>query len=59
MDWLSANWVWILIAVAFAAMHLFAHGGHGGHGGHSEDERRSSREPSDKREDDKSVGHRH
>ena len=56
MDWLSANWVWILIAVAFAAMHLF---GHGGHGGHSEDDKRSSREPSDKREDDKSVGHRH
>lgn len=33
MDWLSQNWVWVLIAVAFVAMHMFGHGGHGGHGG--------------------------
>ena len=33
MQWLSENWVFLLIAIAFIAMHLFGHGGHGGHGG--------------------------
>ena len=33
MEWLSKNWIFLLIAVAFVAMHLFGHGGHGGHGG--------------------------
>lgn len=32
MDWLSQNWVWVLIGVAFIAMHFFGHGGHGGQG---------------------------
>ena len=30
MDWLLANWFWILIFGLFIAMHLFGHGGHGG-----------------------------
>lgn len=29
MQWLSENWVFLLVAVAFFAMHLFGHGGHG------------------------------
>lgn len=33
MDWILANWFWILIAGLFIVMHLFGHGGHGGHGG--------------------------
>ncbi len=33
MDWVLANWFWILIFGLFIAMHLFGHGGHGGHGG--------------------------
>ena len=33
MEWLSENWLWVLIGVVFIAMHLFGHGGHGGHGG--------------------------
>lgn len=33
MDWLSSNWVWILVVAFFFGMHLFGHGGHGG--GHS------------------------
>jgi len=38
MDWLAENWVWVLIGIAFFAMHL-GHGGHGGHGGsHRHDE---------------------
>lgn len=49
IEFLSANWLWILLVVAFMAMHRsgmgcgMGHGGHGGHGGHSdrmEDERR-------------------
>lgn len=35
MEWLSENWVFLLIAIAYIALHLplFGHGGHG-HGGH-------------------------
>jgi hypothetical protein len=43
MQWLSENWVLIVVAIAFVAMHLFGHGGHGGHG----------------RRRDESDGHRH
>lgn len=32
MAWLAENWVWVLIGIAFVAMHLFGHGGHGGDG---------------------------
>ena len=47
MEWLSENWVFILIAAAMVAMHLFGHGGHGGHGkGRADDE-------------GKGAGHRH
>lgn len=35
MAWLATNWFWIVIGIAFVAMHLFGHGGHGGHGSHS------------------------
>ncbi len=47
MEWLSENWVFLLVAAAMVAMHLFGHGGHGGHGG--------------QRPDDvgKGAGHRH
>lgn len=34
MEWLTANWFWILIGILFIGMHLFGHGGHGGHAGH-------------------------
>ena len=62
MEWVSANWVWILIAVAFVAMHMFGHGGHGGHGSHGDrgrDDGRTSRGPSERREEDRPIGHRH
>lgn len=36
MGWLAANWFWIVVGVAFVAMHLFGHGGHGGHSHGSE-----------------------
>ena len=33
MEWLQQNWFWVVVIVAFFAMHLFGHGGHGGGGG--------------------------
>lgn len=53
MEWLSQNWVFLLIAVAFFAMHLFGHGGHGGHGGKERDRGDRRNPPS------RSGGHRH
>lgn len=32
MDWLTENWLWIVVGAAFVWMHLKMHGGHGGHG---------------------------
>ncbi|MEW5917692.1 MAG: DUF2933 domain-containing protein [Gemmatimonadota bacterium] len=32
MEWLSQNGFFVLLALAFIAIHLFGHGGHGGHG---------------------------
>lgn len=42
MEWLTANWFWILIGILFIGMHLFGHGGHGGHAGHGSNENKSS-----------------
>ena len=39
MEWLQTNWFWVLIGIAFVAMHLVGHGGHGGHGGRDNSER--------------------
>ena len=35
MAWLADNWIWVLVGIAFIALHLFGHAGHGGglHGG--------------------------
>jgi hypothetical protein len=30
MDWLASNWAWILLIIAFSALHVFGHG-HRGH----------------------------
>lgn len=54
MEWLSENWVWVLVGVAFVAMHMFGHGGHGGHGG-----RKTSRESAERRDEDAPSAHRH
>ena len=32
MAWLTANWFWVLVLIAFIWMHVGGHGGHGGHG---------------------------
>jgi len=47
MAWFTANWFWVLIFIAFIAMHLFGHGGHGGHGGGGHQRSRGEREKDD------------
>lgn len=37
LDWLSANWLWLVVIGGMLWMHLGGHGGHGGgHGAHDE-----------------------
>lgn len=58
MDWLSQNWIWLIVVVLFFAMHLFGHGGHGGHGGHQDrrPERRDDDEADRRRRRSTSTG---
>lgn len=61
MEWLSQNWVWVLLVAGFVAMHLFGHGKHGGHGGRSD---RGARDVEPGSKDDvqrsaKKSGHQH
>lgn len=32
MEWLTENWIWVLVGLAFFALHFLGHGRHGGHG---------------------------
>ncbi|MDE2092775.1 MAG: DUF2933 domain-containing protein [Burkholderiales bacterium] len=62
MQWISENWIWVLVGVLFFAAHLFGHGGHGGHGGHREP--RDGSDPSSDRQREPlrgsdHSGHRH
>jgi hypothetical protein len=59
MAWLTANWVWILIAIAFVGMHMFGHGGHGSHGGHGGRNKVLEPQPSDRPDSDSPSGHQH
>lgn len=34
MEWIADNWFFILLLLAFVALHVFGHGHHGRHGGH-------------------------
>ena len=34
MQWLNANWLWLVLIAGMLWMHLGMHRGHGGHGGH-------------------------
>ncbi len=31
MEWLTENWIWVLVGIAFLALHFLGHGGHGKH----------------------------
>ena len=41
MSWITENWPWVMVFVAFVSMHMFGHGGHHGqrHGGHGRGDR--------------------
>ncbi len=49
MEWLASNWIWIVLAIGFFALHRLGRGGHrhgGGHGAHShQPDRRDPRPP--------------
>jgi len=47
MEWLTENWIWVLIGIAFVAMHMFGHGKHGGHGKRDDREQDGSDQHSD------------
>ncbi len=55
MQWLSQNWVWVVVLVAFIAMHMFGHGAHGGGCGGGHDQNRQK----DESADDKRSSHQH
>ena len=63
MAWFTANWFWVLIAIAFVAMHMFGHGGHGGHSGHGGGDHQGSRDEKNEAQgrvvNTSSGGHRH
>jgi len=59
MQWLTENWVWVLIAAAFIGMHFFGHGGHGGHGGGGCGGGHGGGDSSDKKDSRKPAGHQH
>ena len=57
MNWLVANWLWIVIGVAFVLFHIYGHGSHGAKGGHggrsgelAEDDQVASRSAKDQNE---------
>lgn len=35
MEWVRANWFWVVFGVLFLWVHMKMHGSHGGHGGHA------------------------
>ena len=62
MDWLLANWFWILIFILFVGMHLFGHGGHGGHGGYGGSHRQRDKDEGERDGrivNESSGGHQH
>ncbi len=63
MDWLVTNWYWMLLFVAFIAMHLFGHGGHGVHrsDGGADHQRRGGEWATDEvqKRRDNASGHQH
>lgn len=59
MAWLTENWFWVLIFIAFIAMHLFGHGGHGSHGSHGSVDKRKNSAKEGSAVKTKSGGHQH
>lgn len=59
MEWLAANWFWILIGILFIGMHLFGHGGHGGGDRPPLSDEREKDEAQDRAANRGSSGHQH
>ena len=71
MQWLSANWIWLVVVGGMVWMHLGMHRGHGGHGGDAHGGHGGTgpqRQPTavgdanhdgSPREDEQASGHRH
>jgi hypothetical protein len=57
MAWFTANWFWVVVFIAFIAMHMFGHGAHGGHSGHGEEDNKD--EARGRAENKGSGGHQH
>ena len=58
MQWLVTNWFWVLIGIAFVAMHLVGHGGHGGPD-RPQPGKGGSDDPSDRVVNRSPAGHQH
>lgn len=56
MEWLSENWIWVVVLAAFIGMHLFGHGAHGGRGQHNQTSNGAEDAESSR---NKSIDHRH
>lgn len=59
MEWLQQNGFWVVVIVAFFAMHLFGHGAHGGHGGCGGDHGRNRPPRGDETKPGQPPGHQH
>ena len=59
MAWLTANWFWVLIFIAFIAMHMFGHGGHATGDRPRGADRAEPDESPERGSDDRASGHRH
>lgn len=59
MKWLAENWLWIVFAIVFVAMHIFGHGGHGGHNEQDEQENKSKNKKRTQKESDVESEHHH
>jgi len=59
MEWLAENWLWIVFAIAFVAMHMFGHGGHGKHSGHGGQGNNNNNEKLPQKGSDFGSGHHH
>ncbi len=57
MNFLAANWLWILFIVGFVAMHLTGHGCCGGHGSHAGHRQKPEESPEARRDEPQAHVH--
>jgi hypothetical protein len=59
MEWLSQNWVLVLLGIGFIAMHMFGHGGHAGHGSSGREVEKPEDKDGKQRTSKQGLGHQH